>query len=287
MKIKLLSLALTLVAASTARAQDLYLLRLHEGGGAITVDSVVRVTKHSGYDSQPAFVDNNTLLYTSQNEDGRYHIWRYDVGKRASTAVTAAAKDESEYSALMMPGAARISVVKVEKDSTQRLWSVAADGSDPRVLVEGVKGIAYYKWLDADNVVANIIADPSRLEIINVRTGARKEVAEDIGRTILNVPGRNAFSYVQNVGGDHWIHTYDAATGQITLLVKTPEGNEFYAWTANGTLLSAEGSVLYAWDGAMRGHWKQVADLAALGVNGISRLAVSPDGKSLVVVADD
>ena len=56
------------------------------------------------------------------------------------------------------------------------------------------------------------------------------------------------------------------------------------AWTPDGTLLMADKDVLYAW---RRGDaaWHRVADLAALGVHGVSRLAVSPNGERLALVA--
>jgi hypothetical protein len=56
------------------------------------------------------------------------------------------------------------------------------------------------------------------------------------------------------------------------------------AWMPDGTLLMARGDVLYAWK---RGDadWTRVADLSTLGITGATRLAVSPRGDALAIVA--
>ena len=271
--------------ATGAQAQDLFLAQLKDDRANPSVDNVVRMTSRPGYDSQPSFAGNDVVLYTSFDAENIPDIWRYDIAKRTAAALTAT-RPESEYSPQLGPDG-RMSVVMVEKDSTQRLWSLAPDGSAPRVLLEHVKNVAYYTWLDAERVVAYVIGDPSMLELINVRSGERKSLAGDIGRTIQRVPGRNAISFVQNAGDQRWICIYDFDTGKAELLVKAPDQNEFYTWTPAGALISAEGSVLFVWDGVTRGGWKQIADLSAAGVREISRLAASPDGTRLVIVAAD
>lgn len=281
--------AMTMIALLTARAdaQDLFLAQIHQAAGKLVADNVVRLTKRTGYDSQPSFVGNtDAIVYTSIGDDGVADIWRYDPARRTTSAITTT-KPESEYSATLMPDGQRFSIVRVERDSTQRLWSMAADGTDLRVVLDSVKGVGYYTWLDGTHVVAYILGDPSMLELIDTRTGARHAIAGDVGRTIQKVPGRNAISFVQNLDDSHFIYVYDVDKSTMTFLAKTPEENEFYTWTPGGILLSAEGSVVYVLDPAAGGAWKRIADLSASGVAAISRLAVSADGKNLVIVASD
>jgi hypothetical protein len=49
--------------------------------------------------------------------------------------------------------------------------------------------------------------------------------------------------------------------------------------------IGARGSVLYQFDPARDRAWVALADLTAYGVSGISRLAVSRDGRMIALVA--
>jgi hypothetical protein len=62
--------------------------------------------------------------------------------------------------------------------------------------------------------------------------------------------------------------------------------NEYHAWTPDGMLVTGRGSELYVFRPGRDSDWRRIADLSASGVAGITRLAVSPDGRSIVVVAE-
>jgi hypothetical protein len=56
------------------------------------------------------------------------------------------------------------------------------------------------------------------------------------------------------------------------------------AWTPDGTLLMAHSGWLHAWR-AGDSAWRAVADLDALGLKAVTRLAVSPKGDRIAIVA--
>src|SRR5689334_24981364 len=121
-------------AAQAPPATDIFLAPISvSADGKVVVGTPVNVTNRPGYDNQPAFTpDSKAILFTSIHEDGQSDIYRYDLGTKAITRVTST--PESEYSATIMPGGQRFSVIRVERDSAQRLWSFAMDGSDPQLL---------------------------------------------------------------------------------------------------------------------------------------------------------
>ena len=57
------------------------------------------------------------------------------------------------------------------------------------------------------------------------------------------------------------------------------------AWTPDGLLLMAEKDILYSYK-RDETSWKRVADLAALGMHGVTRIAVSPMGDRIAFVTD-
>jgi hypothetical protein len=285
-----LALAATaaLGAADAAQAQgptDLFLVRLRETGGRLSADSVVRLTDRDGYDNQPHFLsDGRTLLYTSIDSTGQADIRRLDLPAKQSGNLTRTAP-ESEYSAALMPGAARMSVIRVEPDSTQRLWSFRLDGSDPRLVLERLAPIGYQAWIDEHRIAVFVLGSPATLQLVDVRSGVARLVASNIGRSLNRVPGRNAVSFVhREAGSPGWIAHYDADTGALGRLVQPLPENEYHAWTPSGILVSAAGAVLYQWRPGDTG-WTPVADLSGSGIKGVSRLTVSPDGRLLALVA--
>ena len=60
------------------------------------------------------------------------------------------------------------------------------------------------------------------------------------------------------------------------------------AWTPDGVIFMGQDSVLYQFDTENRSEgWVMVSDLTEFEFDGITRLAVSPDGKYLAVVVNE
>lgn len=287
------ALVLSCVAVGAAEAQaastDIYLAPLTRIGDSIVVGSPTNVTHRPGYDNQPGFLpDSRGFLYTVIGADTRSDIWRYDIATRQTTQVTNT--PESEYSATVMPGGNRFSVIRVERDSAQRLWSFAMNGTDPQLVLTNLKPVGYHAWLDANRLVTYLLGTPSTLHVIN-RDGSSDEVrARDVGRAVHRLPTSAGYSYTQRDSARaYWIMAGSLDTAAPVRLVRAPADNEFHVWTPEGVLLTATNGVLVRWNGkaGRDGAWLPVADLAALsGAKNVSRLAVSPDGKWLAFVAE-
>lgn len=276
----------TPLSAQAPPATDLWVAPLTEGPDGIEIRAPERLTDRDGYDNQPSFLPGGrTLLYTSIDSTGQADIWRIDLRSLTPERLTRTAP-ESEYSPTLMPGGQGISVVRVEADSTQRLWHFELDGTPVAPILPEVAPVGYHAWADSETLVLFVLGDPPTLQVADPATGDTRVVAEDIGRTLLPVPGsRHSVSFLQRRGPDEaWITELDPATGALRPLVRGFQENEYYTWTPNGTLLSAKGSRIYAWRGGW-GEWKEVTDLSSYGVGAASRLAVSPEGDRLALVA--
>lgn len=283
----LLALGTTLAVATPLRCQspgtDIWVASFD--ADARSVEGWRNVTARPGYDNQPAFAANgDAILYTSQRE-GQTDIYRHDLRTGATSRVTST--PESEYSATVMPGGDRFSAVRVEADSTQRLWSFALDGSDPRLVLAEVRPVGYHAWIDAHTLGLFVLGSPATLQIADTRTGAARVAASDIGRSLHRVPGRAAVSFLHRADGAARLRVHDPADGSFEDLVEALPESVDYAWTPAGVLLMGSGSRLFAFDPATDTEWREVADLSAAGIAGITRLAVSPDGTRIAVVGED
>lgn len=283
---------LSMACAQGRPSTDLWIATL-AGPGVPRVQRVENLTGRTGYDNQPSFTaDGRALLYTVIERDGPSDIWRIDLATRERVNVTRTAV-ESEYSATPMPDGVHFSSVRVEADSTQRLWRFALRGDEaPALLVERIQPVGYHVWTGDATLGLYVLgaplgtpgAPPATLQLADVRTGAGTVVARDIGRALQRIPGRAALSFVQLGPDGAWIMALDLHTGAATRIARAPERSDYHVWTADGVLIAGSGSRLLVW---VNGQWDVMADLAADGVRGISRLAISPRGDRLAFVAED
>lgn len=277
---------LAAAGASSAHAQapdtEIFLLPITSSDSGPAFGLPRNVTNRPGYDNQPGFTpDGQSMLYTSAGEDTQADIFRYEIASGIVTRVTRTAP-ESEYSAAMVPGQRAISVVRVERDSTQRLWRFPLRGGAPSVILPDVQPVGYYAWADSANLFLFVLGDPPTLQRANVRDGTVYTVAEGIGRSIQTMPDGGVSIVVKPAPDEWWIARVDPATDSVQRLVQTRPGQEDYAWMPDGSLLQAEGATIYRWTAG--GAWKAAATFTEPGMARLTRLAVSPDGRWLAVV---
>lgn len=284
-----LFLALLLFASHGAVAQqppgtDIFLVDLVVRGGSVQLGTPLNITDREGYDNQPAFTaDGRSVLYTSIREDGQADIYRYEIARRATVRVTHTL--ESEYSPTTMSDRRGISVVRVEPDSTQRLWRFGLEGGEPELLLPGVRPVGYHAWVGEHTVALFVLGSPATLQFADLRTGQAEVVAEDIGRSLHRIPGRRAISILRRAPeGERWIEEVDVGSREIRRLIRPLEQGEDYAWTPDGKLLMGQGAKLFFWDQVVGGDWREIADLSTAGISEITRIAVSPRGDRLALV---
>jgi hypothetical protein len=272
-------------SAQASPDTDIWVFPISREGAAVEVSAGYRATRRPGYDNQPSFLPGGrTLLFTSIDSTGQADIQRLDLQERGVEPFTRTSP-ESEYSPTPMPGGDRISVIRVEADSTQRLWSFDLAGGSPALVLPDVEPVGYHAWIGPDRLALFVLGSPATLQIATVGGGQGTVVARNIGRSLHLIPGSRTVSFVQlEEGGAGRIQVLDPASGKIEDLAPVLEGNEFHAWTPSGALLSAQGSRIFRWAEGDSPRWEPVADLAPAGVRGITRMAVSPEGDRIAVV---
>lgn len=292
---------------------EIFVAAVTADGGRLTLGTPTNITRSPGYDNQPFFTpDGRAILFTSARGGTaapartppasaapapvpQTDIYRYDLVSRRTTRVTAT--PESEYSPTVTPDGAHISVIRVERDNTQRLWRFTLDGKDPQLVLADVKPVGYHAWVDDRTLALFILGErgaPATLQVADVATGAAVVVASGIGRSIQRMPS-GPISFVQQppAGGGasamikQLFNAKTSERGSIGVgdLIRAPAGatDPFVAWMPDGTLLMAHAGTLYRWRPG-DAQFAAVASLDALGLTHVSRLAVSPKGDLLAIV---
>jgi hypothetical protein len=268
---------------------EVYLLPLVGRGDALKIGVPTNVSRRAGYDNQPAFqMDSRALYFTSNRGDGQSDIYRHDF----STGLTAplrATKPESEYSAMPTLDGKSVTVIRVEADSTQRLAQFPLNGSPPTVLFPAIKPVGYFAQADDSTWAMFVLGSPATLQL--ARTGAGREqttgevIARNVGRSLHRIPGTAHVSFVQKGGASWYVMRLDPVSRRVDTLVVLPKGSEDVAWVDSTTLVVGSGTQLLQW---RRGaaQWKSLGDLAFAHLANITRLAVSPNGQWLALVAE-
>ena len=209
---------------------------------------------------------------------------------------------EAEYSPTVTPDRRHISVIRVEADGTQRLWRFAIGGKtngreqekEPELVLRDIKPVGYHAWASDEHPRA--VRAGSRVSLQRFRWRIRGRVRLKLSRPELagrfsasRAEASASCSRAASTEGQPPILTIselDPRTGQTRPLVRAPAGatEADTAWTPDGLLLVPFQGQLFGW---RRGEAEMspVADLAPLGVRTVTRLAISPKGDRIALVA--
>jgi len=302
MRILMVGVLIAGQAGSQPPDSEIFLASLSLRDGQVEIGKPINISNSPGYDNQPSFTpDGAAVLFISVRGNRKpdpansaatgSDIYRYDIASARLSQVTNTA--EAEYSPTVTPDGRHISVIRVEGDGTQRLWRFTLEGTQPELVLRDVKPVGYHAWADASTLVLFVLGQrgqPATLQVADARTGRAEIAATGIGRSIQRVP-RGGISYVARSAAEGTatvltISELDPATRKTRALVGVPAGatEADTAWTPDGLLLATVRGHLFGW---RRGEAEMgpVADLERLGLRSVTRLAVSPNGDRIALVA--
>lgn len=277
------------LAASSVAAQpasDIYVARLYGEKHDWRIEAPSDITNRAtGYDNQPHFTpDGRALLFTSVREDGQADTYIYDLASGESRRLTDT--PESEYSPTPLPRGDGFSVVRVEADSSQRLWRFDSTGGNPTLLLPSVGPVGYHAWVDSTTVALFVLGTPPTLRLAKTESDYARTMVESIGRSLHMIPNSRDLAFVHKESDEEWwIKALNTESGSVRRLVETIPDSEDFAVTPAGALLMARGATIFRWDEREVGEWRPIADLSGAGLSQITRIAVAPDGSRVAFVS--
>ena len=278
----LLALTLFLTAASAQSATDVYLFDLKAVDNLFTVSNPVNISDNRGYDNQPSFMKNGQEVLFTSTRNGQTDIVRYNIRRNRKTWLTDT--EGSEYSPLQIGSTQTFSAIRLEEDGTQLLYKYNMRNGKGEVLVPDLK-IGYHSWIDRNRVLSFVLDDPPTLQLSYLIDGENRVLDSTIGRSLHPIPGKSLMSYVSKQKEPWSINSIHPETGEIDFIMNTLDGSEDYAWTPSGTIIMGKEVKLYKFDPDRDSKWVEIGDLSNSGLSSITRLAVSPKGDKIAVVA--
>ena len=268
--------------AAGPMGSDIFLVDLKQN----KVKSVKNITKRLGYDNQPLLTTEG-IYYTAgfeQNQRWQTDIMFYDFLTKHTKNITQS--NVSEYSPTLMPSSSALSLIVVEADGAQKLWSYSlTDASERQRLFETIAPVGYHAWGKDKELVMFVLGEPHTLQFGQLGTETTKVIAHDIGRTLTFSDSTECYTFSLYENGAHWVTQFNALNGQVDKLLQLPLDVDYFAWR-NQQLVFAQQSKLYTWS-APQTTPKLWLDLSAYCQTNITRLNFSVDGNQFAFVCDE
>jgi hypothetical protein len=267
-------------AAQQFQESDIWLADIRIKPGAVYFGSIQNITNTKGYDNQPCFINDTTLLYTHIGADAQADIYCYNTKSTNISAFTQTTV--SEYSAKPTPFGDQISTVVVEQDSAQRIWSYDMKGKNGKPLIPYLDSVGYYTWLNDTCIAAFILTSPPSLQLCSSIHPYTKTIAQNIGRCLqVSVEGNLYFTMLKD--SVRWLCTLER-NGSITPLIEFYKDVEDFVMSHNQLIFCAKGGLIYYTDNNYKLGWRLCGNFEASGVKAIYRLALSNDQKKMALV---
>jgi dipeptidyl aminopeptidase/acylaminoacyl peptidase len=265
---------------------EIYLFDLKLKKDKISISNPVRVTNHPGYDSQPFFhPDKSILYYASADTSGRTDILTYNYQTKESKRFTNT--NEREYSPTVTPDKKFVSCIIQRDDGKQDLGKYPIDGGKASIIIDDLT-IGYHGWVDHNNVVVFVLGEPQTLRLWN--TEAKKDfwLADSIGRSIHLIPKTKNISFVDKSNPNQWLIKRIKNIDTIDVLIETLPNREDLAWTNDRRIVMSDGEKLFYSNPDKGKEWKLIeVNSGTFQLKGISRLSINASGDKMAIVISE
>ncbi len=262
---------------------EVYLAGLEIDRETISVSSPSNISNNPGYDNQPSYLEDGTVLY-ARTRNGQTDIARYNP-MGGTTSWLSNTPGGSEYSPLKIPGREAVSAIRLDTTGLQRLYAYPLTGGEPTLLVEGLK-IGYHLWVDPDLLVCTVLVeDRMDLVVVNFKDDSKYTYQKDVGRSLLQIPGSGSISYVENLNGKRILKSMDPTSGASKIIAALPEGVQDICWLTEKVLICGSGNQLLRFNRHVDDSWNSFYELDFPKAS-ITRLAYDKDRGKLAMVIE-
>ena len=283
----LLSLIFGLVISHFAVAQpntEVYLFDLDRTDGKINLSNPKNISNNEGYDNQPSFLDDNTVLFSAIRAD-QTDIIKFDITKGSVKTWITDTPTGSEYSPLKIPNKPAISAIRLDLDGLQRLYAYDLETGDSKVLLKDLK-VGYHIWFAPNTLVCTVLRE-NRMDLVvaDLQNGDVHTVDKNVGRSLHKIPNTDRISYIGKEG--NWtIKSLDPLTGETVQLIATHEKAEDICWLNDGTILAGSGKAIVKANPEAGLLWEQLMYFQQEEIHSISRISTNSNNTRLAFVAE-
>lgn len=258
---------------------EVYLLDIKEGNKLVNLRNI---SNNEGYDNQPSFYDDNTILFAS-TRNKQTDIRKYDI-KTGTTSWITNSDIGSEYSPLKIPNQEAISAIRLDTNGLQRLYRIDIKNGNSTELLKDLK-VGYHVWYSEDILVATVLVD-DRMDLVvaNLKENTNDTIQQNVGRSLHKIPNSDLISFISK---EKWgVKSLDPITGVSKEIIPLSKDTKDICWLNDGTILMPVGKSILKGNLETDKNWHVLHTFEEKEINEISRMSVSANGKYLAIVSE-
>ncbi len=279
----LLLLLLCGIALRPQSNTEIYLFDLEIIGNGIQLTNKINISNNEGYDNQPSFYDEHTVIFAS-TRNGQTDIRQYDITSGASSWLTNTPAG-SEYSPTRIPESSAISAIRLDTTGLQRLYRYDINSGKSKTILKEAK-VGYHLWYSKDILVNTVLVE-NRMDLVvsHLSDGSNYTFQKNVGRSVLQIPNSQDISFLDISPEKTVLKSMDPVSGATQPIINTQDEQDF-CWLPNGVLLAGKGNTLLRFHPGLDNDWAQTYTFEDQYVNNITRIAVNQDATQLAVVVE-
>lgn len=264
---------------------EVYVVEISPAYEGLQLLNLQNVSNNDGYNNQPSFSSNETLVFAGNNE-GQSDIAIYNFDTKTKKWFNQKTEG-GEFSPQKFNANKDVAAVRLDNDGLQRLYRYNFETGNSSEMIENLQ-VAYFAFYNDQKILATVLnGDAMDLVLIDLASKTSDTIFRNAGRSLQKVPKTNSMSYsLVNEEGNLDLYLLDMDSYESFFVTELPIGIKDYTWLNDTQILIGSGNKLYMYDTLGDSEWTRVASLEEYGLKNISRMAVSPNGKKLALVAE-
>jgi hypothetical protein len=265
---------------------DIHVFDLKVNLAEVKIDNHKQITQQLGYENQAHFLsDGLSMYYAAVNESGLTDIYQYDLNRKKTRQLTDTFL-YSEYSPTPTPDGQYFSCIRQGADGSQNLVMYPKSGGDAIVLID-THLIGYHIWLDTKRLLTFVLNKTSNdMYLHDLSSGSERILSTNIGRCFKYIPNSESISYIQlDNEGFAEIRSLDTQTLDMSIITKSIDKIQDYAWLSEDLIVLAKDSDVFTW--SPKNGWVKLTSLSKFGLKGITRIAVNPQRTKIAFISEE
>lgn len=265
---------------------DVYLFDLKITNGDPVLSNPKNISNNEGYDNQPSFLNDNTVLFSANRED-QTDILRFNILEGSTTSWISNTPTGSEYSPLKIPGKKAVSAIRLDLDGLQRLYEYDINTGKSKLILKDLK-VGYHVWYN-DHILVTTVLVENRMDLVvaNLKDNTNQTFQKNVGRSLWKIPNSNLISYISKENKAWEIKSLNPISRATKKITNTFKKSEDICWLNDSTIIAGTGKSIIKFDSKSGVGWEPVMYFEQEEINNISRIAINKSGNRLAFVAEE